>query len=182
MRILGIDPGTVATGYGAIESDGDRHSLQDYGVLSPTASMSFPEKLHFIHSELVKVIADCRPDRMAVENLFYAANVKSALKLGHVRGVAIIAGVSQGLPIDEYSPLEIKQAVVGYGRADKRQVQKMVALLLGLDVPPEPHDAADALAVALCHAHRFRFQQKVELGSNGRTTSSRRRAVPRTKP
>jgi len=144
--------------------------------------MSFPEKLHFIHSELVKVIADCRPDRMAVENLFYAANVKSALKLGHVRGVAIIAGVSQGLPIDEYSPLEIKQAVVGYGRADKRQVQKMVALLLGLDVPPEPHDAADALAVALCHAHRFRFQQKVELGSNGRTTSSRRRAVPRTKP
>lgn len=182
MIILGIDPGMQATGYGAIDSDGDRHTLQDYGVLSPPASLSFPEKLHFIHSELVKVITDCRPDRMAVENVFYAANVKSALKLGHVRGVAILAGVSQGIPIDEYSPLEIKQAVVGYGRADKRQVQTMVALLLGLDAPPEPHDAADALAAALCYAHRFRFAQKVEQGGSGGSTSSRRRQTTRTKP
>jgi crossover junction endodeoxyribonuclease RuvC len=171
-----------ATGYGAIQSDGDHHSLRDFGVLAPKPSLSFPEKLHFIHTELVKVITNCRPDRMAVENLFYAANVKSALKLGHVRGVAILAGVSQDVPIDEYSPLEIKQAVVGYGRADKRQVQKMVALLLGLDAPPEPHDAADALAVALCHAHRFRFQQKVDQGSRESTMPARRRVTSRTKP
>lgn len=182
MIILGIDPGTEATGYGAIESDGDRHALHGYGVLRPAPSLSFPEKLHFIHTELLKVIADCRPDRMVVENLFYAANVKSALKLGHVRGIAILAGVSQGIPIDEYSPLEIKQAVVGYGRAGKGQVQRMVGLLLGLDAPPEPHDAADALAVALCHAHRSRFQQKVELADDGNSTSSRRPVPRRTKP
>ncbi len=154
----------MATGYGAIESDGNRHSLLEFGVLKCPASLSFPEKLLHIHTRLLEIIEHCRPDRMAVESLFYAANVKSALKLGHVRGVALVAGVSKGLPIDEYSPLEIKQAVVGYGRADKAQVQNMVGLLLGLDTPPAPHDAADALAVALCHAHRLRFAQKIAAG------------------
>jgi len=164
LRIPAIDPGTQSTGYGAIASDGDRHHLIEYGaVSSPRAS--FPERLLLIHAELVKVIDRCRPDRMAVESLFYAANVKSALTLGHVRGVALLAGVSRGLPIDEYSPLEVKQSVVGYGRAAKEQVQRMVMLLLGLDAPPEPHDAADALAVALCHAHRLRFAEKVRAGA-----------------
>ncbi len=167
MRILGIDPGTDATGFGAIESDGESHRLIEYGVLRNKPSLRFTEKLLRIHTELVKVIERCRPDRMVVESLFYATNVKSALKLGHARGVALLAGVERGLPVDEYSPLEVKQAVVGYGRAGKQQVQKMVALLLGLDVRPEPHDAADALAVALCHAHRLRFQEKVDSGQAG---------------
>ena len=96
-----------------------------------------------------------------VENLFYATNVKSALRLGHVRGVTLLAGVARGLSVFEYSPLEVKQAVVGYGRADKEQVQKMVTLLLGLVEPPESDDVSDALAVALCHAHRMRYQEKV---------------------
>jgi crossover junction endodeoxyribonuclease RuvC len=167
LRILGIDPGSQATGYGAIDSDGNRHLLIEYGVVTSPRSHSFPEKLHHVHNELIEVIERCRPDRVAVENLFYAANVKSALKLGHVRGVALLAGVSRGLPVDEYSPLEIKQAVTGYGRADKVQVQKMVTLLLGLDSPPEPYDAADALAVALCHAHRLRFEDKIRGGQEG---------------
>lgn len=171
LRILGIDPGTEATGYGAIESNGDRHRLVEYGVLASPSSFTFAEKLRFIHTKLLSVIERCRPDRLAVESLFYAANVKSALKLGHVRGVTLLAGVSRGLPIDEYSPLEIKQAVVGYGRAGKVQVQKMVALLLDLDTPPEPYDAADALAVALCHANRFRFSEKVDVGRRSRARS-----------
>jgi crossover junction endodeoxyribonuclease RuvC len=180
LKILGIDPGTEATGYGAIESDGNRHVLVEYGVVTSPRSLSFPEKLLHIHTELVKVIEKCRPDRVAVENLFYAANVKSALKLGHVRGIALLAGISQGLPVDEYSPLEIKQAIVGYGRADKHQVQNMVALLLGLDSPPEPHDAADALAVALCLAHRIRFDEKIK-ALQGEASSSDRRPMKRRK-
>jgi crossover junction endodeoxyribonuclease RuvC len=171
LRILGVDPGSAVTGYGVIETDGNRHSLLDFGALKSPKSLSFPEKLLHIHTQLLEIIEHCRPDRMAVESLFYAANVKSALKLGHVRGVALVAGVSKGLPIDEYSPLEIKQSVVGYGRADKAQVQKMVALLLGLDAPPAPHDAADALAVALCHAHRLHFARKIADGETLRSKS-----------
>ena len=99
------------------------------------------------------LIAEARPDCVAIENIFYAANVRSALKLGHARGVAMLAAVEAGLPVVEYTPAEIKRAVVGYGRADKNQVQQMVKLILGLAAPPSPHDAADALAVAICHAH-----------------------------
>ena len=161
MRILGIDPGSQATGFGAIDSDGQSHSLIEYGVIRTPASYSFPQKLHFIHQRIVEVLDRSRPDVVVVENLFYATNVKSALRLGHVRGVTLIAGVARGLSVFEYSPLEVKQAVVGYGRADKQQVQKMVALLLGLQEPPEPDDVADALAVALCHAHRMRYLEKV---------------------
>lgn len=163
MRIFGIDPGTEATGYGAIDSDGDSHALVEYGAIR-SPRRTFAERLHFIHTELLTIIERCRPERVVVENLFYAANVKSALRLGHVRGVTLLAGVSKGLPVFEYSPLEVKQAVVGYGRADKEQVQKMVMVLLQLDAPPQPHDAADALAVALCDAHRLRFTERVAGG------------------
>jgi crossover junction endodeoxyribonuclease RuvC len=160
-RILGIDPGSQATGFGAIDSDGHRHVVVESGVIRTSASLSFPEKLHLIHQRIGEVLDRSRPQEVVVENLFYATNVKSALRLGHVRGVALIAGVARGLPVFEYSPLEVKQAVVGYGRADKEQVQKMVAFLLSMDEPPEPDDVADALAVALCHAHRMRYQEKV---------------------
>jgi crossover junction endodeoxyribonuclease RuvC len=160
-RILGIDPGSRATGFGAIDSDGERHHLVERGVIRTPASFTFPQKLHFIHERIGEVLDRSRPTEMVVENLFHAVNVKSALRLGHVRGVALIAGVARGLPVFEYSPLEVKQAVVGYGRAEKEQVQKMVAILLGLAEPPEPDDVSDALAVAVCHAHRMRFTVKV---------------------
>ena len=162
MRILGIDPGTKATGFGAIDSDGNHSTLVEHGVIRPGPALPFPEKLRRIHEEIILTIERCRPQQVVVESLFYATNVKSALRLGHVRGVSLLAGVERGLPLFEYAPLEVKQAVVGYGRADKEQVQKMVAFLLEMDAPPEPHDAADALAIALCHAHQLRFAEKVQ--------------------
>jgi len=165
MRILGIDPGSRVTGFGVIDTDGSRHQLVTQGVVRTRRQASLGEKLHEIHDGLAEVVERCEPDEMVVESLFHAVNVKSALTLGHVRGVVLLAGVSHGLPVREYAPLEVKQAVVGYGRAEKSQVQKMVAVLLSLDAPPEPHDAADALAIAICHAHQVRFKSKVEASS-----------------
>ena len=153
MRVFGIDPGSERTGYGCVESDGSRHRLIMSGAISSSARTSFPEKLLKIHTALAVLLAECRPDCVAIENLFYATNARSALKLGHARGVAMLAAVEAGLPVAEYTPAEIKRAVVGYGRAEKHQVQQMVKLLLGLAVLPSPHDAADALAVAICHSH-----------------------------
>src|SRR3989441_863717 len=117
------------------------------------ASASFPDKLLHIHSQLTALLHDCRPECVAIENLFHAVNVRSALKLGHARGVAMLAAVEAGVPVMEYTPAEIKRAVVGYGRAEKHQVQQMVKLMLGLPAVPSPHDAADALAVPICHLH-----------------------------
>ena len=153
MKIFGIDPGTVRTGYGCVATDGSRHRIVVCGAISTPALASFPEKLLQIHDRLTSLISECRPDCVAIENLFHATNVRSALKLGHARGVAMLAAVEAGLPVFEYTPAEVKRAVVGYGRAEKQQVQQMVKLILGLAVPPSPHDAADALAVALCHVH-----------------------------
>lgn len=161
MRILGIDPGSQATGYGAIDTDGNRHRLVDQGVIRPPSALAFARKLQMIYQGVVEIVERTSPDQVVVEDLFYATNVKSALRLGHVRGVVLLAGVAHGIPLFEYAPLEIKQAVVGYGRADKEQVQRMVALLLGLQELPEPHDVADALAAAICHAHQLRFAEKV---------------------
>lgn len=153
MRVFGIDPGSDRTGYGCVDSDGRQHRLVVCGAVRTRASDAFPDKLGAIHRELSVLIADCHPDCVAIENLFHAVNVRSALKLGHARGVAMLAAVEAGLSVVEYTPAEIKRAVVGYGRAEKPQVQQMVKLLLGLDRVPSPHDAADALAVAICHLH-----------------------------
>jgi crossover junction endodeoxyribonuclease RuvC len=154
VRIFGIDPGSVRTGYGCVQSDGSRHRLVCFGSISSPAGSAFPVRLKAIHSGLIALIAEHRPDFIAIEDLFHAKNVRSALKLGHARGVALLAAMEAGVPIAEYAPSEIKQAVVGYGRAEKGQVQQMVQMLLGLAAPPTPHDAADALAVALCHSAR----------------------------
>jgi crossover junction endodeoxyribonuclease RuvC len=151
--VFGIDPGSERTGYGCVETDGRRHALVCCGAIAPPARASFPERLRVIHAELGRLLRESRPDAVAIENLFHAVNVRSALKLGHARGVAMLAAVEAGVPLAEYTPAEIKRAVVGYGRAEKAQVQQMMKLLLGLDAPPEPHDAADALAVAICHVH-----------------------------
>ena len=153
MRIFGIDPGSERTGYGCVESDGRRHRLVMCGAIIASSGDSFPARLARIHRELSKLLAACRPECVAVENLFHAVNVRSALKLGHARGVAMLAAIEAGCTLVEYTPAEVKRAVVGYGRAEKRQVQQMVKLLLGLSEAPTPHDAADALAVAICHVH-----------------------------
>jgi crossover junction endodeoxyribonuclease RuvC len=153
VRIFGIDPGSERTGYGCVETDGRRHHLIACGAIRLRATDAFPDRLAHIHRELGTLIADCRPDCVAIENLFHANNVRSALKLGHARGVAMLAAVEAGCPVVEYSPAEIKRAVAGYGRAEKRQVAHMIRLLLGLSGSPTPFDATDALAVAICHLH-----------------------------
>ena len=153
MKIFGIDPGSERTGYGCIEVIGSRHHLVICGSISAPAHSTFPDTLKHIHGGLAALLARHRPDCVAVETIFYARNVRSALRLGHARGIALLAASEAGLPVAEYAPAEIKRAVVGYGRAEKHQVQEMITLLLGLNAPPSPHDAADALAVAICHLH-----------------------------
>jgi crossover junction endodeoxyribonuclease RuvC len=155
VRIFGIDPGSNRTGYGCVERIGSRHALVICGSLSGPPRATFPDRLHAIHEGLASLIAQHRPDCVAIEDIFHARNVRSALKLGEARGVAMLAASEAGLPVVSYAPAAIKRAVVGYGRAEKHQVQRMVTLLLGLERPPTPHDAADALAVAICHLQSF---------------------------
>ena len=153
MKVFGIDPGSERTGYGCVESDGSRHRLVACGAIVSSPRLGFPAQLLRIHQHLAALLAEHRPEAVAVESVFFAASVRSALKLGHARGVALLAAAEGGYAIAEYTPAEIKRAVVGYGRAEKHQVGEMVKLMLGLAEVPEPHDAADALAVAICHVH-----------------------------
>jgi crossover junction endodeoxyribonuclease RuvC len=157
VRIVGIDPGSERTGYGCVETDGRRHQLIACGAITAAAGDPFPIRLARIHRELASLFAKTRPDCVAVESVFHAVNARSALKLGHARGVALLAAVEAGCEIVEYTPAEVKRAVVGYGRAEKRQVQQMIKLLLGLARPPSSSDASDALAVAICHVHSSGF-------------------------
>ena len=154
MRVLGVDCGGEFTGYGVIEQDEQgtlRHLCS--GAIRLSARETLEVRLMKICNGLTVVIGDYSPEIVAIEDVFYAVNAKSALRLGHVRGVAMLTAAQAGLPVMAYSPLSIKSAVVGYGRAEKAQVQLMVARLLGLPAPPEPPDVADALAIAICHLH-----------------------------
>src|SRR6267154_1529352 len=154
MRVLGIDCGGEYTGYGVVEMDsGGRLVCLTCGAIKLSPREPLARRLSRIYDELGVLIGQHHPDEVAIEGIFYALNVKSALKLGQVRGVAMLAAASAGLEVAEYSPLSIKSAVVGYGRAEKHQVQQMVTRLLNLDQIPEPADAADALAIAICHLH-----------------------------
>ena len=164
MRILGIDPGSRATGYGLIEQQGNRLIHLDNGAITTRSGDELALRLQRIYHELSGLIAEFRPDAMAVEQVFMAKNPASALKLGHARGAALLAGVNAGLPVAEYSALQVKSAVVGYGRAAKSQVQQMTRTLLNL---PEiaQEDAADALAVAICHAHSHHLPSRVAVTS-----------------
>ncbi len=154
MRVLGIDCGTEYTGYGVVEllASGDLHCCT-CGAIKLSLRAPMPQRLAHIFDGLQRIIRDHQPDHVSIEDVFYAVNVKSALKLGQVRGVAMLAASSAGVPVAEYAPLSIKSAVVGYGKADKIQVQHMVTRLLHLEAPPESPDAADALAIAICHLH-----------------------------
>ncbi len=154
MRVLGIDCGTEYTGYGVVELvDDERLVCIVSGAIKVSPRDPMPMRLSRISIGLQELIIEHRPDRVAIEDVFYAVNVKSALKLGQVRGVAMLAAATAGLEVAEYSPLSIKSAVVGYGKAEKHQVQQMVTRLLNLDQVPESPDAADALAIAICHLH-----------------------------
>lgn len=159
MIILGVDPGTAITGYGLIQSDGQELGLIDYGAIRTPAEWSLPRRLEHIYRELTALIVKYQPTDAVVEKLFFSKNVRTALSVGQARGVALLAAAEAGISIHEYTPLQIKQAVVGYGRAEKNQIQQMVKMLLQLDTIPEPDDAADALAVAICHAHSAHWAQ-----------------------
>ena len=157
MRVFGIDCGTEITGFGVVETDSaarqPRLICKTVGAIRLSKSKPLPERLAQVFEELSQRMAEWQPEVVAIEEVFYSVNAKSALKLGQVRGVALLAAARQKVPVAEYAPLKIKSSVVGYGLADKQQVQYMVARLLGLEGVPEPADAADALAVAICHIH-----------------------------
>jgi crossover junction endodeoxyribonuclease RuvC len=161
VRVLGIDPGSETTGWGVVEGSGHSYGLVEFGVLKLSTSTSFSSRLLKICRGLEEVIDKLKPDACAIEEAFYAVNPKVILKLGQVRGVALLVAESAGLEIGEYSPRLVKQTVAGYGNADKRQVQEMVKVLLSLRVVPEPHDAADALAVAICHFHHAGVRERL---------------------
>jgi crossover junction endodeoxyribonuclease RuvC len=152
MIVLGVDPGSLRTGYGAVETDGRRHRLVEMGRIAPGARLSLPEKLREIHAGVAALIRRLRPDALAVEDVFHSANTRTALVLGHVRGVVLLAGAQAGIAVHEYPPATVKQQITGYGRAEKAQVAFMVTRLLALSGDAEPGDATDALAVALCLA------------------------------
>lgn len=167
MRVLGIDCGTQYTGYGVVDLlAGDRLKCIDCGAIRLSSHDPMPARLSHIFQRLQQLISEHRPDRVAIEDVFYAANVKSAFKLGQVRGVAMLAAANAGLEVAEYAPLAIKSAVVGYGRAEKHQVQQMVARLLNLSAIPEPADVADALAIAICHLHTSATREKQAVPSS----------------
>ena len=161
MRVLGIDCGSRVTGYGVIDTDGAECFLVQCGAIRSKSSEPLASRLRNIHNGIVEVIREFQPEAAAFESLFFATNAQSALKLGHVRGVSMFAAAQADLPVFEYSPLEVKSAVTGYGRAEKMQVQQMVRALLKLSALPEPYDASDALAVAICHVHTYRFNKSV---------------------
>lgn len=158
MRILGIDPGTAITGYGIIDTAGQQLKIVDYGCIRTPAKQRLSARLAAIYQNINKLISNYQPDCLAVEQLFFNKNTKTALAVGHARGVVLLAGETHQLKIEEYTPLQVKQSVVGYGSAEKMQVQMMVRMLLGLREIPKPDDVADALAIAVCHAHSYKLR------------------------
>ena len=157
MLILGIDPGTATTGYGLIEEKGGMLSLIDYGVILTGAKLPLEQRLEKIYDQLEDIIEEYNPDEIAVEELFFSNNAKTAMSVGQARGVILLATQKAGVPVSEYTPNQVKNGICGYGGADKKQVQKMVQILLKLSETPEPDDAADALAIAICHSSARKY-------------------------
>ncbi len=160
MRVLGIDPGSSVTGYGIVDELNGSISAVTWGTIRTSNRLPFPKRLKTIYDGLTEIIKKYSPDVASIENLFFAENAKSALKLGQVRGAAILSAANQSVEVAEYTPLEIKQAISGYGRADKGQIQNMVSILLNLNEVPKPFDASDALAIAICHINTSNFKLK----------------------
>lgn len=163
MIILGIDPGFAIVGYSVIEYKGNKFRPLEYGAITTDSKALFPDRIKIIYDELLDIIDQYKPEDLAIEELFFNKNVKTAIKVGQARGVEILAAINKGLNIYEYTPLQIKQATVGYGRAEKHQVQEMVKILLNLKEIPKPDDVADALAVAICHASSLNFKENFRM-------------------
>lgn len=163
MIILGIDPGIAIVGYGILEVNGNKLKALDYGCIKTDANYTFPQRIKTIYDSLIAIIDKYKPTDLAVEELFFNKNVKTAILVGQARGVEILAAINMGLEIYEYTPLQVKQAVVGYGRAEKEQVQEMVRILLNLNEKPKPDDVADALAVAICHGLSLKFKDNFKM-------------------
>ena len=153
MRILGIDPGYAIVGYGVLDYRSNHYGIVDFGAITTPAGMDFGRRLEIIYDEMQVLIKKTKPEAMAIEKLFYNTNAKTVIDVGQARGVLLLAAQKNHLPVYEYTPLQVKQSVVGYGRAEKKQVQEMTRLMLHLDKVPKPDDTADALAMAICHAH-----------------------------
>ncbi len=162
MLIMGVDPGIAITGYGLIRYDGRSFLLVDCGCILTKAKTPLALRLYTLHNELTSIIKQYCPDQFAIEELFFNKNTRTALAVGHARGVAILAAAGSSLPVFEYTPLEVKQAVAGFGRAEKTQVQYMVKSILSLPEAPSPDDVADALAVAICHANMYSWERKLK--------------------
>lgn len=161
MRILGIDPGYGITGYSIIDYIGNKFKLINSGAIKTDAKMSFPLRLSEIYTDLNKIIDEYEPDAISVEELFFNNNAKTAINVAQARGVILVVGCQREIPTYEYTPLQVKQAVVGYGRADKIQVQKMVKSILNVEKLPKLDDTTDSMAIAICHAHSAKFAQKL---------------------
>ena len=162
MVILGIDPGIAIVGYGVIEYVGNKFNVIDYGAITTKAGMKVEDRLSEIYNSLNDIINKYKPEFMAIEELFYNKNAKTVISVAEARGVTLLSAARKNIPIFEYTPLQVKQAVVGYGRAEKKQVQQMTKILLNLEKVPKPDDTADALAIAICHAHSYNALAKIK--------------------
>ena len=162
MRVLGIDPGSLKSGYGLVDEQQGQLTVVDYRVIRTVPDTPLAQRLLLISARLQELIARHAPDEVAVEDVFVAKNAQSSLKLGQARGAILLTVAQAGLPVAEYTPMEVKQSAVGYGRADKEQVQQMVKVLLRLKEIPTPDDAADALAIAICHHHSVKVRHQIE--------------------
>ena len=165
MIIIGVDPGYEIVGIGVIEYNGNKFSPLEYGAITTPAGMSTVERLKKIYDEMTLLIDKYSPDAVAIEELFFNSNQKTAINVAQARGVILVAVTNKNVPIFEYTPLQVKQSVTGYGRADKNQIQQMVKMLLNLNVIPKPDDAADGLALAICHAHSDKMNNMFDLNS-----------------
>lgn len=163
LIILGIDPGFAIVGYSVIEYKANEIKPLEYGAITTDSKLLFPDRMKIIYDELIDIIDEYKPEDLAIEELFFNKNVKTAIKVSQARGIEILAAVNKGLSIYEYTPLQIKQATVGYGRAEKHQVQEMVKVLLNLKEIPKPDDVADALAVAICHCSSLKFKEEFRM-------------------
>lgn len=163
MRILGLDPGLAILGFGLIDTNGNKFKLVDYGIINTEPDLTFPERLKLLYDDLDFLIKRYQPDEVSIEELFFYRNVTTAIKVAQARGVQVLCCLNNKIPIYEYTPLQVKQAIVGYGRATKNQVQEMVRIILNLEKVPKPDDVADALAVAITHGSSIKFKESFRM-------------------
>lgn len=163
MIIFGIDPGLAISGYGVVNYIGNKFEVLEYGAVITNSCEEFPNRLKIIYDSYIELFDKYKPEAVSIEELFYNKNVKTAISVAQARGVHLLAAVNKCIPLYEYTPLQIKQGIVGYGRAEKRQVQEMVKIILKLDKIPQPDDVADGLAAAICHAHSLKFASKFKI-------------------